>query len=86
MHICMTHDNLHKTCKSKNVALNQDHSNFISQSHFTAEDNYFEFAAKQSKRLPGYLLSYRLTYIVTRYPPPPRHPLVFVAKKQTLAN
>ena len=86
MHICMTRDNLRKTCKSKNVALNQDHSNFISQSHFcvTVEDNYFEFAAKQSKRLPGYLLSYRLTYIVTRYPPPPRHRLVFVAKKNKL--
>ena len=52
--------------------LNQDHFNFISQSHFcvTVEDNYFEFAAaaKQSKRLPGYLLSYTLTHniIVTR--------------------
>ena len=72
MHICINHDNLRKTCKSKNVVLNQDHFNFISQSHFcvTVEDNYFEFAAaaKQSKtkRLPGYLLSYRLTHIVTR--------------------
>ena len=57
MHICITHDNLWKICKSKNVALNQDYFNFISQSHFcvTVEDNYFEFAAKHSKRLPGYL-------------------------------
>ena len=28
----------------------------------TVEDSYFEFAAKQSKRLPGHLLSYRLTH------------------------
>jgi len=68
MHICINHDNLRKTCKSKNVVLNQDHFNFISQSHLcvTVEDNYFEFAAKQPKRLPGYLLSNRFTHIVTR--------------------
>ena len=38
MHICITHDNLRKTCKSKNVALNQDHCNFSKLAIFTSHN------------------------------------------------